>query len=103
MSRVKGRVLYVGQAYYNAWYLSRELRKLGWRADVLNWDPNPASQMYYHGEDFRLTYGTRTDTARHLAFYLRALARYDLFHFANAHAIAFSAPLQAAVAKRWSP
>ncbi len=40
-----GRVLYVGQSYYNAWYLSRELRKLGWKADVLNWDPNPASQM----------------------------------------------------------
>ena len=40
----RGRVLYVGQAYYNAWYLSRALRKLGWKADVLNWDASPAAQ-----------------------------------------------------------
>src|SRR3954452_3115578 len=27
--RKKGRVLFAGQSYYHAWYLSRELRKLG--------------------------------------------------------------------------
>lgn len=85
----RGSVLYVGQAYYNAWYLSRELRKLGWRADVLNWDPDPDSSRFYHGEDFRFTYGSRLDPVKHLAFYLRALARYDVFHFSNAHGIRF--------------
>jgi hypothetical protein len=47
-------VLYVGQSYYNGWYLSRALRKLGWIADLVNWDLNPGSQIYYHGEDFRI-------------------------------------------------
>ena len=36
--RRRPSVLFAGQSYYHAWYLSRELRKLGWRADVLNWD-----------------------------------------------------------------
>ena len=40
LDATKGRVLYAGQSYYNTWYLSRALRKLGWRADVLNWDTN---------------------------------------------------------------
>ena len=44
-------VLYVGHLYYYPWYLSRGLRRLGWQADVLNWDANPDSQIYYHGED----------------------------------------------------
>ena len=65
-------------SYYHAWYLSRELRKLGWRADVLNWDPNPQAQMYYHGEDYRLRYrsvnygGTSeraNDAYRHAVFF----------------------------------
>ncbi len=95
----RGRVLYVGQAYYNAWYLSRELRKLGWKADVLNWDPNPASQIYYHGEDFRLDYGRPLPALRHLGHYMRWISRYDIFHFSNAHAMRFSAPLHDAVAR----
>jgi hypothetical protein len=80
-------VLYAGQAYYNAWYLSRALRKRGWRADVLNWDSDPSTQMYYHGDDFRFTRAT----PRHaqLWFYVRALWRYDVFHFSNAHCIGF--------------
>src|SRR5439155_25002955 len=73
---VKGRVLFAGQSYYHAWYLSRELRKLGWIADVLNWDPNPASELYYHGEDFRLTYDS-PHAFRHALFYARAIPRYD--------------------------
>ena len=36
----KKRILFVGHSYYHAWYLSRELRKLGWKADVLNIDKN---------------------------------------------------------------
>jgi hypothetical protein len=96
---VRGRVLYVGQAYYNAWYLSRELRKLGWKADLLNWDPNEASQMYYHGQDFRLDYDAPLPALRHLGHYLRWIGQYDIFHFSNAHAIRFGDPLHHAVAK----
>jgi hypothetical protein len=93
-ARPKGRVLYVGHSYYHAWYLSRELRKLGWKADVLNWDPNPDSALYYHGEDMRLTYGGRSKLLRHAAFYARASSAYDIFHFSNAHAMAFGLTLQ---------
>ena len=95
----RGRVLYVGQAYYNAWYLSRELRKLGWKADVLNWDPNPASEIYYHGEDFRLDYDRPLPALRHLGRYMRWLGQYDIFHFSNAHAMRFSTPLHNAFAR----
>jgi len=92
----KGRVLFAGQSYYHAWYLSRELRKLGWKADVLNWDPNPASQIYYHGEDFRLTYSSspRRDAVRHGLFYARSIPQYDIFHFSNRNGLAFSSTLQ---------
>jgi hypothetical protein len=96
-------VLYVGQAYYNAWYLSRELRKLGWKADVLNWDPNPASQIYYHGEDVRLDDSGPLPALRHLGHYLRWINQYDIFHFSNAHAMRFSNALHHAVARYLRP
>lgn len=98
LGRKKGRVLFVGQSYYHAWYLSRELRKLGWRADVLNWDSNPKTQMYYHGEDYRLRYrnvdyGGKSERAndayRHGLFLAWALPRYDVFHFSNTQGIRF--------------
>ncbi len=108
----KGRVLFVGQSYYHAWYLSRELRKLGWRADVLNWDPDPASQKYYHGEDYRLDYGAYGHTGserkdnrvayRHALFFAWAAARYDIFHFSNAQGIRFSDPLHKWADRRFS-
>ena len=91
-------MLYVGQAYYNAWYLSRELRKLGWKADVLNWDSNPASQIYYHGEDFRLDYDGPLPALRHLGHYLRWISQYDIFHFSNAHGMQLRHP---AARRRW--
>jgi glycosyl transferase family 1 len=96
---VRGRVLYVGQAYYNAWYLSRELRKLGWKADLLNWDPHEESQIFYHGEDFRLDYKMPLPALRHLGHYLRWIGQYDIFHFSNAHGISFSDPLHRAVGR----
>ena len=95
----KGRVLFAGHAYYNTWYLSRELRKLGWKADVLNWDPDPGNDLYYHGEDFRLRYGTRFDALRHFGSYLATLPRYDIFHFSNAHGMQFGRPLQQAIGR----
>ncbi|WBY00713.1 glycosyltransferase [Ramlibacter tataouinensis] len=90
------RVLYSGQCYYNHWYLSRELRKLGWRADVLNWDPNPASQIYYHGEDFRYV-GVPEEDLQMLRFFVQALYGYDVFHFSNAHGISFGSALASIV------
>lgn len=85
----KKSVLFAGQAYYNAWYLSRALRGLGWRADVLNWDESPASQIYYHGEDFRFQTRNRIDIYRNLYFYLKALLKYEVFHFSNMYGIQF--------------
>ena len=76
--------------YYYPWYLSRALRKLGWKADVLNWDSNPQSQIYYHGEDFKFEYGTKDSLYQQIIFYFKALFIYDIFHFSNAHGISFS-------------
>ena len=79
--RTPGRVLYVGQCYYNTWYISRALRELGWKADVLNIDPVENDQIFYHGQDFRFRYGTKVNALGHLVFYARALQNYDIFHF----------------------
>jgi len=86
----KGRVLFVGQSYYNTWYLSRALRKIGWQADVLSVDSDPASQMYYHGQDFSFS-NRRHDLLSQFRFYIRALRSYDIFHFCNAHGMSFGA------------
>lgn len=86
----KGRVLYVGQSYYNTWYLSRALRRLGWVADTVNIDPDEHSRMFYHGQDIQLEYRGKMDVLRHLKFYLKALHSYDIFHFSGAHNLTFS-------------
>jgi glycosyltransferase involved in cell wall biosynthesis len=88
----KGSVLYVGHCYYNTWYLSRALRKRGWRADTLNLDTNPESKIFYHGEDFAfrpLGAGPRAwlETLRQFGFYLWALRKYDIFHFTGVHGL----------------
>ena len=49
----KGRVLYIGVSYYNNWYLSRELRRLGWAADVFTYSAENAD-LYRHGHDYAL-------------------------------------------------
>lgn len=88
------RVLYPGQAYYNSWYLSRALRGLGWKADLLNWDTNPATQIYYHGQDFRVGDEGLSTPAECLAFYLLSLYAYDVFHFSNNQGINFGSAVQ---------
>jgi hypothetical protein len=88
------RVLFAGQAYYNAWYLSRALRNRGWKADVLNWDMNPTSQIYYHGEDISFNGQSPVLTEQMLQFYVSSLYAYDIFHFSNAHGICFGLPAQ---------
>jgi|APTNR8051073442_1049403.scaffolds.fasta_scaffold04798_2 hypothetical protein len=94
------RVLFCGQAYYNCWYLSRALRPLGWKADVYNWDANPATQIYYHGEDFRLGGDVSQTLEGELAFYLASLYGYDVFHFSNMHGIAYGWRVEAELGKR---
>lgn len=98
------RVLFVGQAYYYSWYLSRALRQLGWSADVLNWDLNQATQIYYHGEDFRFADGPPADqVVESLAFFLDAVYNYDIFHFSNAHAMSFGFQLEDEIGRRFGP
>lgn len=86
----KGRVLYVGHSYYHTWYLSRALRKLGWKADTLNYDSSQENQKYYHGEDFKFTYSDNKGREEHWRkFYWKAIREYDIFHFSNAHSLKF--------------
>jgi hypothetical protein len=95
------RVLYAGQAYYNAWYLSRAMRERGWKADVLNWDSNASTQIYYHGQDFMFGDEGLRSLDECLAFYVAGLYAYDVFHFSNAHGICFGFPLQATFEQRF--
>jgi len=88
-NKFKGRVLYYGQCYYNAWYLSRELRKLGWKADVVNYNENENDQMYYHGEDFRFRWSKISNVIPHILFYIRTFFSYDIIHFSGAGGIGF--------------
>lgn len=85
------RVLYVGQAYYNSFYLSRGLRAVGWKAELLDWDLNLSAKKFYHGSDFDFAPGEPYDYIRDVEFYINSLYSYDIFHFANAHAISFGA------------
>jgi hypothetical protein len=98
----KKAVLYVGQLYYYPWYLSRSLRKLGWKADVLNWDANQDAQKYYHGQDILLSYGEEDSVYRHLVIYIVSLLRYEIFHFSNAHGLVFGYSLHSWFESRFS-
>ena len=49
----KGRILFIGAAYYNTWYLSREFRSLGWHADMFVYG-GEGSDAYLHGTDYSL-------------------------------------------------
>mgnify|MGYP006173280433 CR=1 FL=1 len=73
-------ILFVGNCYYNHFYLSRELRKLGWRADTLNIDLDPASQMYYHGSDFVIRKGNIIGVIINLVFFVKAIFKYKKIH-----------------------
>lgn len=77
----RGRVLFVGQSYYNTLYLSRELQRLGWVAHVFNSDANLTDDMYYHGEDFKFRGSKVTRLVKLVIFYIRAIFQYEIFHF----------------------
>ncbi|RIK31446.1 MAG: glycosyl transferase family 1 [Anaerolineae bacterium] len=85
----KGRVLFVGHSYYNTWYLSRGLRELGWKADTLNIDTDETQLMYYHGQDYQFRARNISDLLRQFVFYLKAIFKYDIFHFSGAWNMVF--------------
>ena len=72
----------------------------GWRADVLNFDLDARSQIYYHGEDYRLRSRNRVDVLHQLAFVAWAATRYDIFHFSNPGGIQFGSALAGVVRRR---
>ena len=83
-------VIFVGQAYYNHWYLSRELLKVGWRARLVDWDLGVSGLIHYHGwdRDFR---GSEARRDRDLiAEYVASLYEFDFAHFANAEGLQFA-------------
>jgi hypothetical protein len=91
----------VGHCYYNHWYLSRELRKLGWRADVMNTDTSPANAQFYHGEDVTARQPTYLGIAQNMLRFVKALFRYDIFHFSNAEGLNFPPFNQIGWFRRW--
>lgn len=78
----KRRVLFVGTSYYNAGYLSRELRKLGWQADTLAFVGSGEEQ---YQPDFFLDRGGWLSRIMAIKFFLCAVTHYDIFHFSGAH------------------
>jgi glycosyltransferase involved in cell wall biosynthesis len=93
------RVLFCGQCYYNNWYLSRSLRSLGWKADVYNWDLNTKSQIYYHGQDFKLGENVKNTLEGILDFYLKSFYNYDIIHFSNMNGISYGSLLESVFKK----
>jgi hypothetical protein len=83
------RILFCGHSYYHCWYLSRELRKLGLKADVYNFDTNPLDQIYYHGSDFTLGKDVEDTLEGVLDFFLRSIYHYDVINFSNRHGISY--------------
>ena len=89
MNISKGKILFAGCEYYNTWYISRELRKLGWKADLLNWDGNVNNWHHYHGWDYLFKFGNEKDHLKQIDFYLKAIEEYDIFHFSNIRGMTF--------------
>jgi SAM-dependent methyltransferase/glycosyltransferase involved in cell wall biosynthesis len=77
----KPRILFVGDCYYNFWFLSRELRKLEWVADTLRTSRSESDRIFLHDADVTFGYRSVLDKLRHWAFFLTAIWRYDIFHF----------------------
>lgn len=85
----KKSILFVGNCYYNHFYLSRELRKLGWRADVLHIDLGISSQIFYHGHDYIRGSKTIFGAIKDLTFFIKSIFTYKIFHFSNAWNLTF--------------
>jgi glycosyltransferase involved in cell wall biosynthesis len=85
----KPNILYVGQAYYNHWYLSRELRKNGFKADLVHLPGSSKDEHMYRGADFVLRNSTEKEKIASFIFYFWSLFEYDIFHFANTNNIKY--------------
>ncbi|MBA3664212.1 MAG: glycosyltransferase [Bacteroidetes bacterium] len=68
--------------------MSRELRKLGWKADQLN-TASTTTDNFFHGHDLSFAEPELDTPEKRLRFYMDALCTYGIFHFANAHGIYF--------------
>lgn len=54
-ANAKRSVLFIHHSYYHFYYLSRALRRRGWRAYCVSTeDPSSGNQAYYHGEDLHI-------------------------------------------------
>ncbi|HXH19461.1 MAG TPA: glycosyltransferase [Chitinophagales bacterium] len=84
--KAKGRILFFGHSFYHNWYLSRELRKLGWKADLVNIDSRPENQLFYHGQDIQ--FQDKGIFCR-IVFYLKIFFSYDILHFSNRGGIGY--------------
>lgn len=82
---MKKSVLFVGASYYNAYYLAKELRKLGWKATVMT-HPGDMSEGFGHGWDIDIKFdaGARA-TARRAATVAKAFLGHSILHFSGVH------------------
>ncbi len=78
-------LLFVGQCYYNNFFLSQALRERDWHVESLSIDPNPESQKYYWSQDPLLP----QDKDARIEFFLNSLLKFQIFHFANRGGISF--------------
>ncbi len=101
MTIIQKSVLFAGQSYYHAWYLSRELRKFGWKADVLNWVEDETLDKFYHGEDIKFSYKTPESMEAQIKFYEYALQTYDIFHFSNTRCMTFGPVIKGWVERKY--
>jgi glycosyltransferase involved in cell wall biosynthesis len=88
-------VLFVGGSYYNAYYLSRKLRNLGWRANVMTY-PGDMYEQFGHGQDIAIDFRrSPRSVARRTATVARAFLSHNILHFSGVHnlrALYFIAP-----------
>jgi len=94
-------VLFSGHSYYNTRYLSLELRKIGWKADTLNWNTTESSQKFFHGEDFKFT--KDTTLKEQMNFFEYAINTYSIIHFSGTNNIKFGKKLHDFFKKKYYP
>ena len=88
-------VLFIGASYYNAYYLARELRKIGWKATVLTY-PGDMNEQFGHGWDIALDFGGSPRAfMKRAAKVSRAFLSHRILHFSgvnNLRALYFLSP-----------
>jgi hypothetical protein len=80
-------VMFVGPMYYNTYFLSKELSKIGWKANIFDKsNPNVRALHQFFKSDYQFE---KAETVTVLNFYLFCLYEYGIFHFSNAFNITF--------------